>query len=79
MPGDSQLGGEPEGLPDSTERAQVTGIGLTIGATILMGGTFMVTPLKEGSPARVILNSSEHLLKSRKKKEKRTGLLATLI
>ncbi|KAH0403681.1 hypothetical protein KCU89_g1889, partial [Aureobasidium melanogenum] len=54
-----------------------SGTGLTFGAALLMGGTFLMAPLKEGSPARVILNSSEHLLNSRKKKQQ-TGILSKL-
>ncbi|KAG9529402.1 hypothetical protein KCU93_g3469, partial [Aureobasidium melanogenum] len=54
-----------------------SGTGLTFGAALLMGGTFLMAPLKEGSPARVILNSSEHLLNSRKQK-KQSGILTKL-
>ncbi|KAH0358136.1 hypothetical protein KCU83_g511, partial [Aureobasidium melanogenum] len=45
---------------------QSSGSKITFGAAILLGATMLVTLLKEGSPARVIMTSTEALIRQRK-------------
>jgi len=41
---------------------------LTTGAAMLLGISIMVSPFKEGSPAKIILNTTDILLKERRRK-----------
>ena len=43
---------------------------------MLLGVSIMVSPFKEGSPAKIILNSTDVLLKERKRRETRIMSLA---
>jgi hypothetical protein len=43
-----------------------SGSKITFGAAMLLGATMLVTPFREGSPARVIMTSTEALLRQRK-------------
>ncbi|KEQ62437.1 uncharacterized protein M437DRAFT_84776 [Aureobasidium melanogenum CBS 110374] len=45
---------------------QSPGSKVTFGAAMLLGATMLITPFKEGSPARVILTSTEALVRQRK-------------
>ncbi|KAH0175480.1 hypothetical protein KCU67_g202, partial [Aureobasidium melanogenum] len=43
-----------------------SGSKITFGAAMLLGATMLVTPFREGSPERVIMTSTEPLLRQRK-------------
>jgi hypothetical protein len=42
---------------------------LTIGAAILLGVSILVSPFKEGSPAKIIMNTTDILLQERRRKK----------
>ncbi|CAD0088349.1 unnamed protein product [Aureobasidium mustum] len=63
-----------ESLKAQSTQQKSSGTGLTFGAAMLIGATMLVTPFKEGSPARVILTSTETLIRQRKT-EKAPGML----
>jgi hypothetical protein len=56
-----------EVLKQSTNQ-HTNGSKLTIGAAILLGVSIMVSPFKEGSPAKIIMNTTDILLQERKRK-----------
>jgi hypothetical protein len=42
---------------------------LTMGAAMLLGISIIVSPFKEGSPAKIIMNTTDTLLQERKRKK----------
>jgi hypothetical protein len=55
-----------EVLKQSTN--QYTNSKLTMGAALLLGVSILVSPFKEGSPAKIIMNTTDILLQERKRK-----------
>jgi hypothetical protein len=47
---------------------QHTNSKLTVGAALLLGVSIIVSPFKEGSPAKIIMNTTDILLQERKRK-----------
>ncbi|KAG9695514.1 hypothetical protein KCU95_g8483, partial [Aureobasidium melanogenum] len=53
-------------LHEILSQNQSPGSKVTFGAAMLLGATILITPFKEGSPARVIMTSTDALLRQRK-------------
>ena len=68
LPKDSKSSSIVQEVIKQSTNQHANGSKLTMGAAMLLGVSIAVSPFKEGSPAKIIMNTTDILLQERKRK-----------